>query len=218
MTRQTAMKIYVCIKQIPDPNPVVSKLDPNTKRLVRSGVSLVLDPGDESTISAAIKLRDTVGNSEVVAVSMGPTSAQEAMRRALAMGVDRAILVTDPALAGSDVLGTARVLAAVLKNETPDLVFCSTESTDGYTGMVPGGIAEFLNLPQLTFAREINVEGAKAMIQRVTITGYQTVESPMPAVVTIASGSFEAISPTMQGIMGATNEPITQLTLSDLGS
>ncbi|GAC1474642.1 MAG: hypothetical protein PVSMB5_27880 [Ktedonobacteraceae bacterium] len=111
------MKIFVCIKQVPDPNTANNKLDANTKRLLRNGVSLVLDPGDESTISAAIKLRDTVGNSELVAVSMGPASAQEATRRALAMGVDRAILVTDPALAGSDAVGTARVLAAVIKKE-----------------------------------------------------------------------------------------------------
>lgn len=211
------MKMYVCIKQIPDPNTVVSKLDPSTKRLVRSGVSLVLDPGDETTISAAIKLRDTLGGSELVAVSMGPTSAQEAMRRALAMGADSAILVTDPALAGSDALGTARVLAAVLKREQADLIFCSTESTDGYTGMVPGGIAEFLGIPQLTFARDIQIEGQKAIIKRVTQTGYQTVESALPAVVTIASGSYEAIYPTMKGIMGAKKKPFTQLSLNDLG-
>jgi len=211
------MKIFVCIKQVPDPNTTVSKLDPNTKRLVRTGVSLILDPGDESTISAAIKLRDTLGNSELVAVSMGPKSAQEGMRRALAMGADRAILVTDDALAGSDSLATARVLAAVIKKEAADLIFCSTESTDGYTGMVPGGIAEFLGIPQLTFAREIKVEGSKAVIKRVIPTGYKTVEAPLPAVVTIASGSFDAIYPTMKGIMGAKKKPFSQLTIADLG-
>ncbi|HEU5374552.1 MAG TPA: electron transfer flavoprotein subunit beta/FixA family protein [Ktedonobacteraceae bacterium] len=211
------MKMYVCVKQIPDPNTVVSKLDPTTRRLVRTGVSLVLDPGDESTISAAIKLRDTLGNSELTAVCMGPTSAQEAMRRALAMGVDRAILVTDPALGGSDSIGTARVLAEVLKKEGADLIFCSTESTDGYTGMVPGGIAEFLDIPQLTFAREIKIEGQKAIVRRVTQAGYQVVESPLPAVVTIASGSFEAIYPTMKGIMGAKKKPFVQMALADLG-
>jgi electron transfer flavoprotein beta subunit len=211
------MKIIVCIKQVPDPNTTVSKLDPDTKHLVRTGVSLILDPGDESTISAAIKLRDSLGNSELIALSMGPTSAQEGMRRALAMGADRAILVTDPALAGSDALATARVLASVIKKEGAGLIFCSTESTDGYTGMVPGGIAELLGIPQLTFAREIKVEGAKAVIKRVIPTGYKTVETTLPALVTIASGSFDAIYPTMKGIMGARKKPFSQLKVADLG-
>jgi electron transfer flavoprotein beta subunit len=133
------------------------------------------------------------------------------------MGADRAIQVTDPALAGSDAIATARVLAAVIKKEGTDLIFCSTESTDGYTGMVPGGIAEFLGLPQLTFARDIAIDGTKAVVKRVIPTGYKTVECSLPAVVTIASGSYEAIYPTMKGIMGAKKKPFSLLGLADLG-
>jgi electron transfer flavoprotein beta subunit len=176
----------------------------------------VLDPGDETTIAAAIKLRDTIGTSELVVLSMGPASAQEALRRALAMGADRAILVSDPALAGSDALSTALVLAAVIKKEGADLIFCSTESTDGYTGMVPGGIAEFLGVPQLTFAREVQVKGSTVGIKRVVPTGYKVVESPFPAVITMASGAAEAIYPTMKGIMGAKKKPFSQFDLKDL--
>ncbi len=210
------MKICVCVKQIPDPNTTVSKLDPATNRLVRTGVSLVLDPGDEGGIEAALLLQEKYGG-EVIAVSMGPQTAQEALRRALAMGADRAILITDPALAGSDSLGTARALAAAIGREQPDLVICATESTDGYTGMVPGGIAQLLNMPTLSFAREISLDGDTCTIHRVIPTGYQVVEAKLPAVVTVASGTYTPRYPSMKGIMASKKKPLAVLSVADLG-
>ncbi len=210
------MKICVCVKQIPDPNTTVSKLDPATNRLVRTGVSLVLDPGDEGGVEAALLLQEKHGG-EVIAVSMGPQSAQEALRRTLAMGVDRAILISDPALAGSDALGTARALAAAIGAEQPDLIICATESTDGYTGMVPGGIAQLLGLPALTFAREISINGDTCTVHRVTPTGYQVVEAALPAVVTVASGAYTPRYPNMKGIMASKKKPLDVKSVSDLG-
>ncbi len=210
------MKICVCVKQIPDPNTTVSKLDPTTNRLVRTGVSLVLDPGDEGGIEAALLLQEKHGG-EVIAISMGPQSAQEALRRALAMGVDRAILVSDPALAGSDSLGTARALAAAIGPEQPDVVICATESTDGYTGMVPGGIAQLLGLPALTFAREININGDTCVIHRVTPTGYQVVEAKLPVLITVASGVYTPRYPSMKGIMASKKKPLEVKSIGDLG-
>jgi electron transfer flavoprotein beta subunit len=214
--RQISVKICVCVKQIPDPNTTVSKLDPSTNRLVRSGVSLVLDPGDEGGVEAALLLQEKHGG-EVIAVSMGPQTAQEALRRTLAMGADRAILLSDPALAGSDSLGTARALAAAIRPEQPDLVICATESTDGYTGMVPGGIAQFLGLPALTFAREIGIHGDTCTIRRVTPTGYQVVETKLPAVITIASGAYTPRYPSMKGIMASKRKPLTVMGIGNLG-
>jgi electron transfer flavoprotein beta subunit len=210
------VKICVCVKQIPDPNTSSNKLDPTTNRLVRTGVSLVLDPGDEGGVEAALQLQEK-HSGEVVAVSMGPQTAQEALRRTLAMGVDRAILVSDPSLAGSDALGTARVLASAIGPEKPDLIICATESTDGYTGMVPGGIAHLLDLPALTFAREIHIDGNTVTIHRVTPTGYQVVEATLPAVVTIASGAYEPRYPNMKGIMASKKKPLDVKSVGDLG-
>ncbi len=214
--RRVCVKICVCVKQIPDPNTNPSKLDPATNRLARTGVSLVLDPGDEGGVEAALLLQEKHGG-EVVAVSMGPQSAQEALRRALAMGVDRAILISDPALAGSDSLGTARALAAAIKAEAPDLVICATESTDGYTGMVPGGIAQLLGVPALSFAREIDINGTTCAIHRVTPSGYQVVEAALPAVVTVASGAYTPRYPSMKGIMASKKKPLDVKSVADLG-
>jgi len=210
------VKICVCVKQIPDPSTTVSKLDPTTHRLVRSGVSLVLDPGDEGGIEAALLLQEKHGG-EVVVISMGPQTAQEALRRALAMGADRAILICDPALAGSDTLGTARALAAALGREQPDLVICATESTDGYTGMVPGGIGQLLGLPVFSFAREMTITGDTCTIHRVTPTGYQVVEGKLPAVITVASGSYTPRYPSMKGIMASKKKPMAMMSVADLG-
>lgn len=209
------MKICVCVKQIPDPNTTVSRLDPATNRLVRTGVSLVLDPGDEGGVEAALLLQEKHGG-EVIAVSMGPLTAQEALRRTLAMGADRAILISDQAFAGSDALGTARALAAAIRREQPDLVICATESTDGYTGMVPGGIAQLLGVPALTFAREISISGTICTIHRVTPTGYQVVESALPAVITVASGAYTPRYPSMKGIMASKRKPLDVLNITDL--
>jgi electron transfer flavoprotein beta subunit len=213
---EKVVKICVCVKQIPDPNTTTSKLDPATNRLVRTGVSLVLDPGDEGGIEAALLLQEKHGG-EVVVVSMGPQSAQEALRRALAMGADRAILISDSALAGSDSLGTAKALAAVLQKEQPDLVICATESTDGYTGMVPGGIAQLLGVPALTFAREVILNGDTCTIKRVIPTGYQVVEAKLPVVVTVASGVYTPRYPSMKGIMASKKKPLDVKSVADLG-
>src|SRR5258708_5593965 len=128
-----AMKVCVCVKHVPDPN-FPMRVDPATRRLIRE--KSILDPADEYGLEAALQLVAQHGG-EAVAVTMGPPVAEEALRRAMAMGADRAILITDAALAGSDVPGTARALAAAIAAEAPDLVICATESTDAYSGMVP---------------------------------------------------------------------------------
>ena len=209
------MNVLVCVKQIPDPN-APGKLDPQTKRLVREGVDLVLDPGDEHAVEAGLQLVEK-DSGEVTVISMGPAKAMEAIRRALAMGAHRGILVSDPGLENSDALSTARAIAAATKGQSYDLIICGTESTDGSSGAVPAQLAEMLELPLLSFAKKLDVTDGKASIDRQTDDGYDVVESPLPAVVTVTGGINEARYPALRGIMQAKNKEVRQLTLADLG-
>lgn len=209
------MNVVVCVKQIPDPN-APGKLDPQTKRLVREGVDLVLDPGDEHAVEAGLQLIEKDAG-EVVVVSMGPPKALEAIRRALAMGAHRGILITDPGLENSDALSTARAIAAAIKGQTFDLVICGTESTDGSTGAMPAQLAELLELPLLSFAKKLEVGDGKAVIDRQTDDGFDVVEAPLPAVVTVTGGINEARYPALRGIMQAKNKEVKQRSIADLG-
>jgi electron transfer flavoprotein beta subunit len=210
-----AMHVLVCVKQIPDPN-APGKLDPQTKRLVREGVDLVLDPGDEHAVEAGLQLVEKDAG-EVTVISMGPPKAVDAIRRALAMGAHRGILVTDPALENSDAISTARAIAAAIKGQTYDLIICGTESTDGSSGAVPAQLAELLQLPLLSFAKKLEVAQGKAVIDRQTDDGYDVVEAPLPAVVTVTGGINEARYPALRGIMQAKNKEVKQVGLSDIG-
>ena len=208
------MNVVVCVKQIPDPN---NPYQLENNRLKRSGVQNVLDPGDEYGVEAALKLTEQAGG-EVTVVSMGPASAMEAIRKALSMGAAKGVLVTDDSLGGSDALATARVLAAAIKKAGAfDLVIAGVESTDGSAGVVPGMLAELLGVPQVTFAKHVELKDSTLHVQRQTAKGYDTVEAPLPAVLSVTAGVFEPRYPTFKGIMQAKSKPVDQLTVADLG-
>lgn len=211
------MKILVCVKQVPDPNTVEYQIDPTTKRLMRDGVSNILDPGAEVALEAALQLAERDGESTVTVVAMGPEDAEDALRRALAMGATDGALITDDALAGSDALGTAKALAATIREIGFDIIFCATESTDGYSGMVPGMVAELLGIPHLSFIRSLDVQNGVLTGQRVVALGYQTVQCPLPLLVAIASGSHEPRYPALKGIMAAKRKKVEEYALDDLG-
>ena len=209
------MNVVVCVKQIPDPAEP-GQLDPETKTLKRDG-KLILDESDSYGVEMALQLVDTAGGGEVTLVSMAPNSEVGGIRTALAMGAAKAILVSDPALAGTDSLGTAKVLAAAIKRAEPDLVLTATESSDGYTGTVPEQLAGLLDLPSVTFAKQIAVGDGKVSVQRQTEQGYDDVECPMPAVVSVTAGVVEPRYPSFKGIMAAKSKPVDELTVADLG-
>lgn len=209
------MNIAVCAKSVPT-SSVTIEIDPNTKRVVREGIPKELDPAAASAVEAGLQLVEAHGG-QVTVVTMGPPDAVDDLRKALAMGAERGILISDEALAGSDTLATAKALAAAIKKEEFELVICATEATDTYSGLVPGQIAELLGYPLLSFAKELKVEGSKVTIHRQSPGGYQVVEAELPALVTTTSGINEPRYPSLKGIMGAKRKEVVEYKAADLG-
>ncbi|HSL56975.1 MAG TPA: electron transfer flavoprotein subunit beta/FixA family protein [Acidimicrobiales bacterium] len=209
------MNVVVCVKQIPDPADP-GALDPQTKTLKRDG-KLILDESDSFGVEMALQLVDAAGGGEVTLVSMAPNGEVAGLRTALAMGAASATLVSDPALQGTDALGTARVLAAVIREAGADLVLTATESSDGYTGTVPQQIAGLLDLPSITFAKTVEVVDGTVKVQRQTELGYDEVECSLPALVSVTAGVVEPRYPSFKGIMAAKSKPVATKTLADLG-
>ncbi len=209
------MKVVVCVKQIPDPADP-GALDPESKTLVRDA-KLILDESDSYGVEMALQLVDAAGEGEVHLVSMAPNNETAGLRTALAMGAASATLISDEALKGSDALGTAKVLAAAIARQEPDLVLAATESSDGYTGTVPEQVAALMDLPSVTFAKSVAVDGGMAKVQRQTEAGYDEVECPLPALVSVTAGVVEPRYPSFKGIMAAKSKPVDELDIGGLG-
>ena len=210
------MKIAVCAKYVPEPN-ATKRLDPSTKRLDRSGEG-ALNPFDANAVEEALKARDSGPEAgEVVIVSVGPERALEAMRRALAMGADRVVLVSDESAAGSDLVATSRVLAAALEREGADLVLFGQQANDSDGAVLWAAVAERLECPLISQVAELTLEDGKLTGKRQTEYGYDVIEAPLPAVVAVSDAINEPRYPSLKGIMGAKKKPQEALALGDLG-
>jgi electron transfer flavoprotein beta subunit len=208
------MKIAVCIKQVPDAT-VHKRIDPSTKRLDRSGEG-ALNPTDLNAVEEALRIKEAQGG-EVVLVSLGPEKTADSLRKALAMGADRSVLVSDEAAAGSDLVGTSHALAAVLEREQADLVLFGQASSDGDGAVLWAAVAERLHRPVISQAASLTFEGDLIKGKRQTEHGYDTISAPLPAIVAVSDAINEPRYPSLKGIMGAKSKPQEALTLTDLG-
>ena len=195
------MDIVVCIKQVPEAYDI--DWDEKTGSLVREGASAILNPIDKNVLEAAVQLREKHGGF-ITAISMGPEQAEEALREALGMGVDRAILLSDRIFAGADTLATSFTLScAIRKIERFDIIICGKESSDGVTGHVGPQVAEMLHVPQLTNAMEIRIAKNAAHIKQKTEDGYRLLETTFPVLITVEKNSNQPRIPSMESIMDA---------------
>jgi electron transfer flavoprotein beta subunit len=206
------MKVAVCVKHVPEGH---GRIDSGSKRLDRSGEG-ALNHFDANAVEEALRIKGD-SDTEVVVVSMGPEKAADSLRKALAMGADRAVLVSDDGAAGSDLVATSRVLAAALERESPDLVLFGQQAADADGAVLWAAVAERLGRPVVSQAAELSVDGGSLTVKRQTEFGYDTIEAPLPAVVAVSDAINEPRYPSLKGIMGAKKKQQDVLSLGDLG-
>ncbi len=208
------MNIAVCVKQIPDP-ATPYELDDENHWVIRPD-DQVLDDTDRYGIEVALQIAEA-NEGTVTLYSMSPSGSLQGIRQALAMGADKAVIIDDDALRGSDALTTAKVLSAAIAREGFDLVIAGTESTDGYSGVVPQMMSEILDVPCLSFARKVDATSDGVTIERQTASGYDEVSADLPALLAVTAGVVEPRYPTFKGIMQAKSKPVDTVTAGDLG-
>jgi electron transfer flavoprotein beta subunit len=208
------MKIAVCVKQVPEGT---KRIDPATKRLDRSGEG-ALNSFDANAVEEALRVVEGSGEGEVVLVSVGPASALDAIRKALAMGADRSVLVTDDAAAGSDLVATSYVLAAALEREGADLILFGQQAADSDGAVLWAAVADRLRRPLISQLADLSIDGGRVHGKRQTEFGYDVIEAPLPAVVAVSDAINEPRYPSLKGIMGAKKKPQETLTLAELGA
>ena len=209
------MKIVVCIKQVPATG--ADKRYTDDLRLERTGVEAIINPLDEYAIEQALRLVDDGSVEQVTYLSMGPEQAAEALRRALAMGGDDAVLVTDPALAGADEWATSKVLAAALDKLAPDVALMGMASDDARGSLVPGAVAAMRELPLLSYGSELKLTDGAASVRRLSATGFDWITAPLPVVATVTDQVGEPRYASLKGIMAAKRKALETWSLADLG-
>jgi electron transfer flavoprotein beta subunit len=209
------MNIVVLVKQVPDTS-AERKLKPADNTLDRESVDAVINEIDEFAIEEGLRLKESHGG-EVTILTVGPERATESIRKALSMGADKAVHVSDPAIHGSDAIQTAKIIAKALGTLEFDVVIAGSEATDTRVSVVPALLAEALSVPQLSHARKVTIEGSGVTIERLSESGYDVVQAPTPAVISVVEKINEPRYPSFKGIMAAKSKPVQTLTVADLG-
>jgi electron transfer flavoprotein beta subunit len=209
------VKVAVCVKEVPEAS-ARTRIDPGTLRLDRSGTA-ALSPFDTHALEEALRIKEQTGDGEVVALMMAPARAADSLRKALAIGADRAVHVVDDALAGSDLLATARALAQALERERPDLVLLGQQGGDSDGAVLWSALADLLRLPVVSQAASLELGDGTVTAKRQTEYGYDVIETPLPAVVAVSDAINEPRYPSLKGIMGAKKKPFETLTAAEIG-